>query len=500
MRAERWLLGLTVLAAACLMWLAPRLPMGDLPQHAGQVALWRDLLLGQSPWQDLVRINLVTPYLIGYSLMLPLSLVFSMTVTTKIVLTLGFFGFVAAAMALRREFGSDRRLDWLFVLSYFGFAWKWGFLTFLIASPLGLFVLVLAHRHAMAPSVKRAVALTLAAFVLLFSHGLVFLVIVFLSGLLAVQAAWQNRPQAVVLRLVPYALLFTATLCFRYITSRMEGAMQFSEFSYGVSPLERPGVLLSAVTDAGFFGNFILPVATAAAFAAPLLMGLKRNGLAALTVVSGFAAVLMVLPVDGFQTGLILQRQALFIPPIFAIAFRAAPELAWTGRTWLIQAMLIASCWSVLAVQATRIAAFGLESQPFETVLAAAAPGKRALGISFDLRSDAAASDTIYIIHASWYQADKHGFVDFNFAHYHPQIIRFKPGRDPGMEPGVVWSWRETDFASFDGHLYTYYFVRGSPAQVETIRRTNRCRVEVVKQDADWYLMEQFDCAAPGKG
>ncbi len=41
----------TVLLAGALFWIAPRPPMGDLPQHAGQVALWRDLIKGTSPWQ-----------------------------------------------------------------------------------------------------------------------------------------------------------------------------------------------------------------------------------------------------------------------------------------------------------------------------------------------------------------------------------------------------------------------------------------------------------------
>ena len=70
---QPWLFLLTSAWGMLIFWLAPHPPMIDLPEHAAQVALLRDLLLGQSPWGDLFRINLFTPYLLGYALALPLS-------------------------------------------------------------------------------------------------------------------------------------------------------------------------------------------------------------------------------------------------------------------------------------------------------------------------------------------------------------------------------------------------------------------------------------------
>ncbi|MCW0054006.1 hypothetical protein OIV36_31550, partial [Burkholderia pseudomallei] len=64
-RVLRVLFVATVAAAGLLFWLVPHPPMVDLPQHAGQVAILHDLLLGQSPWAPLLRINLFTPYLLG---------------------------------------------------------------------------------------------------------------------------------------------------------------------------------------------------------------------------------------------------------------------------------------------------------------------------------------------------------------------------------------------------------------------------------------------------
>ena len=85
-----------VLAACSIFWLAPRLPMIDLPQHVAQIALWHDLLMGQSPWVDLFRINLLTPYLTAYSLALALSFIVSANSAFKILLTAAFVAYVAS--------------------------------------------------------------------------------------------------------------------------------------------------------------------------------------------------------------------------------------------------------------------------------------------------------------------------------------------------------------------------------------------------------------------
>jgi hypothetical protein len=45
---ERLAFVATVIVAGATFWLAPRLPMTDLPQHAGQVAALHGLVLGTS--------------------------------------------------------------------------------------------------------------------------------------------------------------------------------------------------------------------------------------------------------------------------------------------------------------------------------------------------------------------------------------------------------------------------------------------------------------------
>src|SRR5260221_4743271 len=100
----------TVVFAGATFWIVPRLPMADLPQHAGQVALWHDMLLGTSKWRSLLYLNYFTPYLAGAGLALPLAFVMSVSAALKLVLTIAYYGFVAACVALRRRLGGDPRL------------------------------------------------------------------------------------------------------------------------------------------------------------------------------------------------------------------------------------------------------------------------------------------------------------------------------------------------------------------------------------------------------
>ena len=497
-RAERLLFGLAVLCAAACMWLAPRLPMADLPQHAAQVALWRDLLLGQSPWAEMVRINLLTPYLIGYGLMLPLSFVFSTAVTTQIVLTLAFLAFVATCMALRRELGGDRRLDWLFLLSFLGYCWKWGFLTFLVASPVALLFLLYAIRHAHAPSSGRALAMILLGTILLFSHGLLFLASLFLGGLQVLDKLWENRGRQLIARGLPYVVVCAIAVGFRLATRNMEGAMQNEGFAYGTPIWDRPLTWLVNITDADNHGIMALQALTLVLLSAPLLLGLRLNRRAALVPLAGLLMLLSFAPADAFQAGGLYYRFALFIPAFVALAFRApAPDSAASARGLIAMAVVVGCCLAVLAIQGSRIADFARESAPFETILAKAAPNQRAFALVLDANSKAAFHENVYWHYPHWYQADKHGFVDFNFAFFPPQVIRFRSGHNPVKDEEAVLQAGEYVWPDAFIDQYRYVFVRSTAEKADLVRKMSRCPLTIAASDGPWFLLEHAPCPMP---
>jgi hypothetical protein len=79
------------------IWLPPRPPMIDLPQFAGQITLLDGFIKGATPWAPKLRVDALTPYLVGYALTAPLSLFLPVVIALKILLTAALAGFGLAA-------------------------------------------------------------------------------------------------------------------------------------------------------------------------------------------------------------------------------------------------------------------------------------------------------------------------------------------------------------------------------------------------------------------
>jgi hypothetical protein len=138
---------------------------------------------------------------------LPFSLVLPVATALKVLLSLAYAGFVFMCVVLRRHFGSDARLDWLFLPGFFGFAYAWGLLTFLVAAPIGLCFILVASRYAHERSLGRATLIIALGLVLLASHALVF-VLGWTVGLLLLGV--RTPPHRWVSAALPFAVLALA--------------------------------------------------------------------------------------------------------------------------------------------------------------------------------------------------------------------------------------------------------------------------------------------------
>ncbi len=488
----------TVVLAGATFWFAPRLPMIDLPQHAGQVAVWHDLLLGTSPWQSLLYVNYFTPYLAGYGLALLLSFVLPVSAALKLLLTLAYFGFVGACVALRGRLGGDRRLDWLFIPGFFGYAYVWGFYTFLVAAPLGVLFVLLAHRYADRPTPARGIVLLVADIVLFFSHGLVFL---FANAIGGVFLLLKARP---FVRLLPAALPYAAVglLCLAYALVRLrletDPAGEALRFLWGWD-LGRLGFLVYSVgafdADWSFLPLLLLMLA------APLAMGARFNRRDPGALVPFLVTLLIaaVVPVNAMNTGAIYPRFALFLLPFYALLFGAAgPQVPGALRRLWLPIL----CWAFLAVHAERLLAFAREEADFEDVLAATEPGHRALGLVLDPASAATSSRYAYQHFPLWYQAEKGGFVDFNFAGFLPQVVRYRVDRVPAVARGSPYKLaRDFDGTRDDVAIYRYFFVRHTAPLPPGYFPAGPCAPVPVKSAGAWSVFENANCrAGPAPG
>ncbi|MGE8365842.1 hypothetical protein ACU4GI_17525 [Cupriavidus basilensis] len=492
-----------VLYGGAMIWLAPHPPMVDLPQHAGQVAALRDLVTGDSPWRQVLRINLFTPYLIGYGLALLLSFVMPIATALKLLLTLGYYGFIGACLLLRRHFKGDERLDWLFVPAYFGFAYEWGFFTFLIAAPLGLLFLVLADRYAERPTLKAGAELLTAGVVLFFSHGLIFVFANLIGTTFLVLRA--GRLQRRLPAITPYALL--GMLCLIYVlnTREVESAMVYP--SAGILwgwDWSRLAMFLLTPWTSWPQQAYVAIVDSLLLLAAPWLLGLRpnwRNPSACMPMLAVLAVWLLV-PQFAMKTAFLYQRFGLFIFPCYALMFHqpqrsARPVQLSRHRSMLCQAVLVFICITFFGIHTKRLINFAAESTEFDSLLAASKPAQRAMMLIFDGGSIAASHPGAYVHYAAWYQAEKKGLVDFNFAWYLPQIVRYRPDQLPALPP-LNLSSAERFPQSFDweqhrAYEYRYFFVRGTPVP-SALLNNERCDVVLLKSTASWALYENRGC------
>ena len=475
--------------------------MSDLAQHAAQVATWHDLLMGTSKWQPLLQINYFTPYLVGYCGALLLSLVMPVTAAFKAILSLAYLGTVACCIVFRKRLGGDERLDWLFIPGFFGFAYAWGFYTFLVAVPIGVLFIFWAYIYAVRPTIAMGALLCLSELVLFFAHGYVFL---FAS---AIGASFLLFRFTTVKRLVTSAApyLVAATLCGFYVMIRLPVENVSSHQGLGMEwdwDLSRLKFLLYPFGV--FRTDLIFVPLSLLMLAAPLVLGDRLNlrNSAALVPIGAVVLLWAFVPSSTYTTAHIYQRFAVFLLPFYALAFCAPSPVphdvaASRPRKILGRYWLPVLCWTFLAIHVERQLAFATESGDFEKVMAEAEPGHRALGLILDPASKATGNLVAYAHFPLWYQAEKGGFVDFNIAGYIPMVVRYRPGAEPAITVGTGWLAKDFDWNRDQAGIYRYFFVRHAMPLPDHYFPTGKCRPRLVKSVGSWSLYENVNCRAP---
>ena len=479
--SRAWLV--TVALGAALFWIAPRPPMGDLPQHAAQVAMLRDLLHGGSRWSELVEINWRTPYLVGCAFATALSFVMPIMTALKTLLTISFFAFAFAGALLRKELGADERLDWLWLPGFFGLSFDYGFLTYLVAAPVGLVFLRQAVRAARAPDWREAARVVLAGVLLFFSHGLVFVFA------LAVAIAMLALRRELSLRsLAPYAILVLVAVA-AFVDARIHhpllaGGAARTDFEW-----DKPGgwhrsfAFLAYVVTSTPRDLVFVPVVLAMLVAPLALRDRPSRDRAALAPLAVVVLVWLFAPSEIAKTTYLYQRFALFLLPAWALAFSAKDVPRVRGE--IVQGVLAIACLVFFGGIAVRERRFARESAPFESVLAATEPGQRALAVILDARSDATKHAWAYHAWPVWYQVDRDGFVDFNFAALPPEMVRFREGAAPQLAADVDVT--SHDWRALDKAPYRYFFVRHEAPVPEALFPC----ATLVRSEGDWSLFER---------
>lgn len=504
---------LTLIWGIAILWIAPRPPLIDLPQHAGQVALLHDLVMGTSPWRNLFKINMFTPYLIGYGLAFPLSFIMPVGAALKVVLSAAYAAFVLLGSRLRAHFNADPRLDWFFFLPFFGFAYTWGFYTFLASTPVVLLFLLATDRYAQQPGVKRGLAALAAGLALLLSHGLAFVFGALVAGCLYTVRCQQGGGQWMrrwLRNLWP--LLVPGLACIGYFVNSMRLQQQYWAYghldvTWNISVMRFPRLLVNAIGD--FYNpHILLAIAGLALIAAPWLLGLRVNRCnpAAWVMLVVVLVVEFFVPSTMISTAYVYERFALFALPAYALIFsaaaprKAAPAGLPSGspaparRHALSMMVLVAGVWVTLAYHSMEMWKFKQEAKDFEAVLAVMAPGQRVLQLTYSPASSSADLAQAYRHYATWYESEKQGLVDFNFGWFPPQIVRFRPDHLPQIKEG--FKAQNFTVQKFPLDAYRYVIARHTMPLRADLFKGAACPPHTVINSGTWTLFERSDCGA----
>ena len=472
-KIKEWrpVLALFIAWGALIFWISPHPPMVDFPQHAAQISLLKDLITGKSPWSEQLQVNFVTPYLIGYGLASLLSFVMPIVVAMKLLLSLAYIGFVCIGIKIRKSLNSDPALDWIFVPTYFGLCYSWGLMTFLLAAPVCLYFIWQADKYSKAPSLRQGGILVLTGLVLLVSHGMTF-VLGWGIGLLLL-AVRVLRSVRSLKHFLPYALLLCIAYIFYKTGKELDATLiqNTSSTVFGSGPFKRFKEALQYPFAFGFeikSHDDLIPVVLAIGLA-PFLLRLKINFRNPSAWVPFFSVCLLffVLPDTADNTSLLYQRFSLFLLPTFVWLFsrtqgEAGSFLPAKGvGARLAQPMLVAACIYILGSASYKAWHFGEETREFDQQVRKLEPGQRAVGLIFDSGSVPTDNSVVYIHYTAWYQAERHGLSDFNFAWYTPQIVRYRAGYSPPTTIGFEWKPSSFNWSKHNGDNYRYFFVRG---------------------------------------
>jgi hypothetical protein len=504
--------GMKILYAAfvawgvAIFWLAPHPPMVDLPQHAAQIALLKGLVSQNSPWTNLFTVNCATPYLLGYGLALPLSFVMPVAAAMKTLLSLAYIAFVVVSVRVQQHFKSDSRLIWLFVPSFFGFCYSWGFFTFLLAAPLCLYFVLVADRYSETATVRKAFAILVVGLGLLLSHGLAF-VLGWGTGMALLLLRAKKRVASLPLAL-PYAVLVLVSLIFYFYGKSVDAALILPSLptNFGASPIQRFVNALSFPLSSphDIVSRFFLLFVIACLYLAPLFLRSHINWKNRASLVPFFCVCILFFGLPSFtdNTAFLYERFSLFLLPTFAWMLSSHPALSNTNSrvhslaSNIGMTLLIVGSALMLSMVSMRAWKFGQETEQFDALVRALEPKSRALGLIYSPKSLAAGNEIVYLHYASWYQAEKSGLTDFNFAWFTPQIVRFRPTQRPAVNVGFEWNPQLFNWNLHNGKDYRYFFVRGKGYDPNTIFQGAECIPKPAIRNDMWTVFE--NCTAAG--
>jgi len=401
-----------LLLSVSTVWLSPYPPMVDLAQHAAQITALQEIWSGDPVFSASFEINWFTPYIVGYLCLYLLAVFFPVAIAAKLIISAVFISIPLLSGQLLREIGADERWRWLVIPSGFSIAFFWGFIPYLVAVPVGLYLLVQTVRFGHVATFRRGIGIALIAVTAFFCHILV-MAFCSLVALLHLAGLYYRQPRELFLRWLPYTAPIPLILVWSVLTRRSEAYIQDAAVAFS-TPLERLQILLFQPSGIDNFIPALSVILSLLIFSFPLLAGARLSTKPErwLPLAGGLAAFFL-LPSVAAGTIFIFHRLDVFLIPLWLLAWeykgRRPDRLGWIAMLVVLIAAMI---------NVTRFTGFVRESRGFTEVLEVMEPRRNLLYFPIFAVSRHF-GPPVYLHFASWYQVEKKGITDFNFAFFY---------------------------------------------------------------------------------
>lgn len=459
--------------------------MVDLPQHAGQIALIQSMMSGDFDFRDLFELQLLTPYWLGYSIILLLSQVTGIPIATKITVAIAVAAFPLSADRFLRSQNGNPYWSWLFIPCSFGFAFEWGFLNFLIAIPLGFLFLSRVSRLTADHTTKDVLALALWCHLLFLAHVLVLILFTLIATLLR----HDSNHRVWFKRLLPFfsiTPLFSIWFALKILNGEDTqgsgpwglGYHRVFEFFPNMVALPPsinfvlPSILISTIGLIGYKINLNIPKT------GPFLV---------------YLILMLIGPNFLFGTFFVYNRFShIGLPLLLLAATRnsgGVGNIKFSKIRKYAQLAIIPLSVTLIAYHCTKIISFSNESAGFRSIIEDMSSEQRVLGLVFS-RNSPYFTAPVYLHFPVWYQAEKKGVVDFNFAYFFPQVVRYKLEARPPADPNFVWMPHTFSWRDFEHIQYEYFLVKHPDDISAHLFPENK--VELLKASDDWRLYKRI--------
>lgn len=474
---------------ACMLAAIPVLlttypPMIDLPQHAAQIAMLDAFIKGTTSFSSLFEINWFTPYWLGYSIIWGLSQCVGIVMATKLVVAASVVLFPISAAIFYRRFGGNKHFCWAFIMLAFGSTYYWGFLNFLMGVPIGFLFLSCLPVGKTSLSKNDVIKMIMWAHLLFFTHVLIMAFFLTLAAILLHEKSFKRW----VIRCTPYLSVVPITVGWMLLTMDLEQAQSSSQWA--ITPVRFleffPSLFSLPLTELLFLAGLLL-------YVAPFKMGykissdFKKWGPFAL-----YCLMMFLGPFYIFGNAFTYTRFAFIGLPFFFFMLERDTS-SEPPKKWLSNA---AFCFILslpvfsLSYSSYNAWNYDNESKQFSEIMDHIPEEKRLLNFIYNASSKYLPEYyPIYIHFGSWYQAEKKGVSDFNFAEFYPQVMRYKTEANPAITERFLRTPEAFNWETFEGENYDYFLVKHDTNKASDLFPEGK--VLLVKNTADWWLYKR---------